>query len=427
MTYRVKTQLSWPRVPALNPNFTALNLCNGQKLSLKLFIEKEKLQQFSLKIKEKMDDEMNSILFGRFRWSILFCAGAILNGLSPSAYGQTAAPLPDTTPSSSSDVSSHPETVSALPESFSSTAQDLASPPLTSEDFALSPATAQFLNAQAEPLPPSPSEPLPPSPPAGGEQPAAPAPAPAGQSPTLQTEPLTPGQLPFKPKEELLQRSTRYSPSITILTPSAYGKSWKQISVGFSFQPKVRYVSEADGALGFGFGLGDARKTVGLDVNTTINDITGFERGTVNLKLHRRLPDQWAIAVGAQNVITWGANDGGFSPYGVVTKGIQTNKDSRAPFSQVYISAGVGTGRYRSEDDVLNDRNTVGAFGSVAVRVVEQVNFITEWSGQDLSLGFSVLPFRKVPIVFTPFVTDVTGTAGDGPRFAFSVGFGYSF
>jgi hypothetical protein len=358
----------------------------------------------------------------------LLCTGVILSGYSPDAYSQTADPLPDATmllSSSTVDVSN--SSVPSAPESLSTTAQDLALQPLTSDDFAPFPTTAQFLNAQAEPLPPSPPEspPLAPAPPAGREQPTDP--AATGQSPSLQTEPITPGQLPFRPKEDLLQRSERYRPSITILTPSAYGKSWKQIAVGFSFQPKVRYVSEADGALGFGFGLGDARKAVGLDVSTTINDISGFERGTVSLKLHRRLPDDWAIAVGAQNVITWGANDGGFSPYGVVTKKIQAHKESNAPFSQIYVSAGVGAGRYRSEDDVLNDSNTVGAFGSIAVSLGDQMNFITEWSGQDLSLGFSVLPFEKVPIVLTPFITDVTGTAGDGPRFAFSIGFGYSF
>jgi hypothetical protein len=253
------------------------------------------------------------------------------------------------------------------------------------------------------------------------------APEAVGQPPSLRTEPATPSELPFQPKKELLQSSRRYSPSITYLTPSAYGKSLGQFSVGGSFQAKVRYRTESDAFLGGGFGLGDPRKAVGLDVSIGIADVTTFERGTIGFKLHRRLPANFAIAVGVDNAITWGIVDGGISPYGVVTKSFQLREDPRLPFSQLYVSGGAGTGRYRSEGDIINNRDTVGVFGSVAVRLVERVNFITEWSGQDLTLGVSILPFPKIPLVFNPAVTDVTGTAGDGPRFTFGVGFGFSF
>ena len=253
------------------------------------------------------------------------------------------------------------------------------------------------------------------------------APEAVGQPPSLRTEPVTPNELPFQPKKELLQSSRRYSPSITYLTPSAYGKSLGQFSVGGSFQGRVRYGTESDAFLGGGFGLGDPRKAVGLDVSIGIADVTTFERGTIGFKLHRRLPAQFAIAVGVDNALTWGNVDGDISPYGVVTKAFQLREDPRMPFSQLYVSGGVGTGRYRSEGDIINNRDSVGVFGSVAVRLVERVNFITEWSGQDLTLGVSILPFPRIPLVFTPAVTDVTGTAGDGPRFTFGVGFGFSF
>jgi hypothetical protein len=248
-----------------------------------------------------------------------------------------------------------------------------------------------------------------------------------GQPPSLQTEPTSPDQKPFVPQTNLVKSSGRYSPSITLLTPSGYGKSWGQVSVGGSFQSRARYVNEADAAFGFGFGLGDAKKSVGLDVNFFVADITSFSRGGVGFKLHHQFPNQLAIAAGVNNALTWGDIDGGISPFGVVTKGFQLRDDVRAPFSQLYVSGGAGTGRYRSESDVANRRDTVGVFGSVALRVVQPVNFIAEWSGQDLSLGFSILPFPKLPIVLSPMVTDVTGSAGDGPRFAFAVGMGFNF
>ena len=88
---------------------------------------------------------------------------------------------------------------------------------------------------------------------------------------------------------------------------------------------------------------------------------------------------------------------------------------------------GVGGGQFRSEDDILNGVDSVGVYGGVALRVVEQVNVITEWSGQDLSVGVSFVPFRNIPLVISPSVTDITGTAGDGTRFILGVGYGINF
>ncbi len=250
---------------------------------------------------------------------------------------------------------------------------------------------------------------------------------PVGLPPSLRTEPLSPDELPFQPRKGLLQKRRRYIPSITLLTPSAYGKSWGQVAVGASFLGRVRYREESDASLGVGFGLGNSQKSLGVDVSVGIADVTTFKRGTVGIKLHRILADDWAIAVGVKNAIVWGDIAGGVSPYGVVTKRFQLREDPRSPLSQLYVSAGAGTGRFRSEADVINDRNSVGVFGSVALRLVEQVHFITEWSGQDLSLGLSILPFAEVPLVISPAVTDVTNTAGDGPRFTLGVGLGFTF
>ncbi len=250
---------------------------------------------------------------------------------------------------------------------------------------------------------------------------------PVGLPPSLRTEPLSPDELPFQPRKGLLQKRRRYIPSITLLTPSAYGKSWGQVAVGASFLGRVRYREESDASLGVGFGLGNSQKSLGVDVSVGIADVTTFKRGTVGIKLHRILADDWAIAVGVKNAIVWGDIAGGISPYGVVTKRFQLREDRRSPLSQLYVSAGAGTGRFRPEADVINDRNSVGVFGSVAVRLVEQVHFITEWSGQDLSLGLSILPFAEVPLVISPAVTDVTNAAGDGPRFTLGVGLGFTF
>ncbi|MEB3272781.1 MAG: hypothetical protein VKJ85_03280 [Prochlorothrix sp.] len=177
-----------------------------------------------------------------------------------------------------------------------------------------------------------------------------------------------------------------------------------------------------------GFGVGDPIETVGFQVGLGFVDLSDpTADGTVSLKLHRQMPHDLSLAVGATGVLTWGGPDGGSSVYGVATKRFQTREDASQPFSQVTTTLGLGSGQYRSEEAVNNDRDEVGVFSSVAVRVVQPVSGIVEWTGQDMSLGISITPIPQIPLVITPAVTDVTGSAGDGARFILGVGYGLSF
>ena len=66
-------------------------------------------------------------------------------------------------------------------------------------------------------------------------------------------------------------------------------------------------------------------------------------------------------------------------------------------------------------------------FGSAAINLSENVNGIVEWTGQDLTLGMSIVPFKEIPLVFTPSFIDVTGSAGDGVRFNASLVYSIAF
>jgi hypothetical protein len=255
--------------------------------------------------------------------------------------------------------------------------------------------------------------------------------APVGRN-MLQTEPTYPEQKPFKPQKlplvlEKKKARPASSPGITMLTPSAYGKSWRKASFGVGLQSRARFTDQADGILGVGFGLGDAKKSVGLDISIAIVDISDFDNGTISWKLHRQLPEDFAVAVGVRNFVTFGSTDGGTSGYGVITKMFRLQDNESKPLSRLYVSAGVGGGQFRSESDINNNIDSLGVFGSVAVTVAQPVNAIVEWSGQDLGLGLSVAPFKNIPLVITPGISDITGTAGDGVRFILGVAYSFSF
>ncbi len=219
------------------------------------------------------------------------------------------------------------------------------------------------------------------------------------------------------------------SPAITLSNPSGFGADDFTGFVGFGYQERTRFGNKDDGTLGVGIGLGDAEEAVGLQLSYTVASFGGsrdFGAGGFNAKLHRQLPGGWGIALGWEGFLTTGEVDFEDSIYGSVTNILKTREDIRNPFSRVAFTAGVGSGRFRSENDIINDDDGVGVFGGVAVRVIQPVSAIVEWTGQDLAAAVSVVPFRNIPIVITPGVRDITG-AGDGARFVLGAGVSFKF
>jgi hypothetical protein len=219
------------------------------------------------------------------------------------------------------------------------------------------------------------------------------------------------------------------APSGSISTPSAFGANFGQIFGGFGFQSRTRFTNQADGGLALGVGLGEPQKIVGLDVTLAILSLFGDNagRGSFSFKIHRSLPEGFAVAVGFENAIRWGETDAGSSIYGVVSKFFQLTETTKEPFSQLTLSLGVGGGRFRSEGAIEDGVNSLGVFASAGLRIVEPVSAIVEWSGQDLNAGISLIPFPKIPLTVNLAGADLTGNAGDGARFVMSIGYNYFF
>lgn len=233
--------------------------------------------------------------------------------------------------------------------------------------------------------------------------------------------------LPAPPVEERLRRIVVGGSSIN--TPTAFGAQTGDIFFGATYQEQVRFFDEDDGAVVVGFGVGDARRIVALETAVSIYDLFGdtFEDGGVSFKLHRLIGDDLAVAIGVENAIVWGNTDGDQSVYGVVSKVFRLRENSSEPLSRLTASVGLGGGRFRSLDDIEDKEGSTNVFGSIGLQVVEPVTLIANWTGQDLYLGASIVPIQGVPLVITPAVADVTGNAGDEPRFILGIGYGLSF
>ena len=219
------------------------------------------------------------------------------------------------------------------------------------------------------------------------------------------------------------------APAASISTPIGFGANFGQIFGGFGFQSRTRFTNQADGGLALGVGLGEPQKIVGLDVTLAILSLFGDNagRGSFSFKIHRSLPEGFAVALGFENAINWGGTDGSSSIYGVVSKFFQFTETTKEPFSQLTLSLGVGGGRFRSEGAIEDGVNSLGVFASAGLRIVEPVSAIVEWSGQDLNAGISLIPFPKIPLTVNLAGADLTGNAGDGARFVMSIGYNYFF
>ena len=227
-------------------------------------------------------------------------------------------------------------------------------------------------------------------------------------------------------KIERQREAVDIAPASSASSPTAFGASWGSVFAASGFQARTRFTDEADGAIGMGFGLGDSEK-LGVTVNVTVFDLKDepASRGGIGFKVHRRVAEDFYAAVGVENAVVWGFTDAGTSGYGVATKVFRLRDDPQSPFSTLTVSLGVGGGRFRSEDDINDGVSSVNLFGSVGLRVAKPVTAIADWTGQDLTLGASIVPLNNTPFFITPSVADITGNAGDGARFI--LGVGYSF
>ena len=232
----------------------------------------------------------------------------------------------------------------------------------------------------------------------------------------------------------------KISPSFSIFNPVGFGADNNLVFVSFSYQNRTRFGNTSDGEAGIGIGLGDAVNSVGAELSYSINSFgssAGFGSGGFSAKLHKRIGDDSAVAIGWNQFakIQFGGGRNGNGPsdypdnsyYAVGTKIFRTREDINELFSRVAVTGGVGGGAFLPFDrNASINRSGLNVFGSLGVRVARPVSAIVEWTGQDLGAGISIAPFDNFPLVITPAFRDITG-AGDGARFILGASVAFKF
>jgi hypothetical protein len=220
------------------------------------------------------------------------------------------------------------------------------------------------------------------------------------------------------------------APGSSIGSPSASGVGGGDYFLGTGYQERTRYTSRPDAGFGAGTGLGDPEGGIALEATiTSFSSVRhGFlDIGGISFKLHHRdVQHLMLYAVGIEDAIKWGQTDGGTSVYGIVGHVIPLRPNDNSAFGVLSTSIGIGTGRFRTEADIRNHRQTLGVFGGMGLRLLPSVAATADWTGQDLDAGVTLTPFPGRGIVGTLGMADLTRHAGDGPRFIMAIGFGFN-
>lgn len=231
-----------------------------------------------------------------------------------------------------------------------------------------------------------------------------------------------------------LKEPLTVAPASSAGTPTGYGASWGQAFIGGGVYFPLDKGS-VDGSLIFGFGVGDAVESVGLEFDFNVISVGGQsfggdfgESGAIGLKLHKYFTDGTAVAVGWYNPIKWGdAGNDKETFYGVVTKAFDLQPNNEGNKLPLTLSVGIGTGDFSSIGALRRGDNSVNVFGSVGLRVASQVSLVSSWTGNALNVGASFTPFRKTPLVINTIFTDVTSNFDNGLGFAVNAGYIFEF
>lgn len=219
--------------------------------------------------------------------------------------------------------------------------------------------------------------------------------------------------------------SEKGAPAISLDIPTGFGATQGQFFTSLTFQESTRLGDKADAGFGFGLGLGNPDEVIGFDVIyssfSTVRSAP-FDTGSVSFKVHRRLSNSSSAALGVENLIRYGEFDADINYYGSITNIFALRKNPADSFSSLAVTLGVGLGRFREIDDIREDEETLNLFGSAGLKVTQQFSLLGSYTGNTLSVGVSVAPFRDIPLVITPEVTDLTGEFD--PRFVLTVGYG---
>ena len=90
----------------------------------------------------------------------------------------------------------------------------------------------------------------------------------------------------------------------SIMTSSAWGAAYGAAYLGAGAAERTPYLPSADGIVALGYGMGDPVLSVGLQIGTTVSDLSQFDNLSFSFKAHRYLARGTSIALGGESLFS---------------------------------------------------------------------------------------------------------------------------
>lgn len=204
-------------------------------------------------------------------------------------------------------------------------------------------------------------------------------------------------------------------PAISLTAPDALGRGYLgNIGFGLNTQNTTRLNDDKwgpDANAIFTVGLGNPEKYLGIDLRVNIYGTSNTKgekqnlgEGSMDWHISRMVTRQFWMGIGGYDLLGWDRSplNSLHSIYTCATTYLPLRQDNSRAFSTVFLNAGIGNGRFRSDRDFDLDKiGPAGVFGSAAIQVLPRANLIVEWSGYGLYTGASFAPFKKWPMQLT--------------------------
>jgi hypothetical protein len=218
-----------------------------------------------------------------------------------------------------------------------------------------------------------------------------------------------------------------FPPSPNAGIPSGFGANWGDVFISASLSGADRLRPEADGSLSVGFGLGDSRRAVGVELAYNLQSVRQFgDNGGFDIKVHRQVyssdETQVAAAVGLSNFVSYGPQAGGSpsSLYGVVTAAHLLQPENPVNPMPITGTLGLGGGYFSGSG------NDVGVIAGVGLQVHPQFSVNTAWSGVGLNVGTSIVLTPTLPLTLNLLYGDIGNNTQAGSVAVVSVSYGFN-
>jgi len=222
-----------------------------------------------------------------------------------------------------------------------------------------------------------------------------------------------------------------------ISSPGGFGASGRTVYGGFVGNFTQPYSNNSNLAMTLGVGLGDPIKGVGVQIESSMLDLSDQSLYSAAVILHRVLQPGVSMAVGFENLISY-SSDPSVSNNGIHQSGyFAVSHALGAKYPGTFIgkftySVGLGLGRYSRipTADMLytNQKDGTYIFGAIQYAVTKHLNLHTEWNGSNINAALSAnAHLYKVPFSVLLGYMDLTNNSGDRARFMAGIGFSYNF